>query len=303
MFERLEELKRVLPEGLPKGMVKEFEETKRPALLVRRSFLDLRDNFRYAADPPLQASSKSRKVQKQIVLDGPVSCGKSIALAMLVQWARSEGWLVMYVPEGRSWTHGGLYYQNPENDHWDTPIQAANILQDFLKFNESRLKQLLCQISDPIPMGEGAGVGLMRGVDSMAMPDGSTLYDLIQTGITYSQAAVGVVVRLRKELSLVKDVPVLIAVDQVNAFRSMMHDDMMVGAFSHSTAVGKLRQYLPDVQQMLALTSLAIMWMKLAKADKARRVFRGEVEEDLLLVQRQRQGVEMVDCFRTVEVA
>lgn len=27
----------------------------------------------------------------------------------------------------------------------------------------------------------------------------------------------------------------------------MMHDDMMVGAFSHSTAVGKLRQELPDV--------------------------------------------------------
>lgn len=27
----------------------------------------------------------------------------------------------------------------------------------------------------------------------------------------------------------------------------MKHDDMMVGAFSHSTAVGKLRQDLPDV--------------------------------------------------------
>lgn len=27
----------------------------------------------------------------------------------------------------------------------------------------------------------------------------------------------------------------------------MMHGDMMVGAFSHSTAVGKLRQELPDV--------------------------------------------------------
>jgi len=34
---------------------------------------------------------------------------------------------------------------------------------------------------------------------------------------------------------------------QVKAFRSMMHDDMMVGAFSHSTAVGKLRKELPDV--------------------------------------------------------
>lgn len=55
----------------------------------------------------------------------------------------------------------------------------------------------------------------MKGVDSMAMPEGSTIYDLIQTGLSYSHAAVGVVVRLRKELSLVKDVPVLIAVDQV----------------------------------------------------------------------------------------
>lgn len=35
----------------------------------------------------------------------------------------------------------------------------------------------------------------------------------------------------------------------MNAFRSMKHDDMMVGAFSHSTAVGKLRKDLPDVPE------------------------------------------------------
>lgn len=34
---------------------------------------------------------------------------------------------------------------------------------------------------------------------------------------------------------------------QVNAFRSMTHNDMMVGAFSHSTAVEKLRKDLPGV--------------------------------------------------------
>lgn len=90
------------------------------------------------------------------------------------------------------------------------------IPQDFLKFNEGRLKQLPCQIFDPILLGEGTGVGLMKGVDSMAMPEGSTLYDLIQTGIAYSHAAVGVLVRLREELSLVKDVPVLFAIDQVS---------------------------------------------------------------------------------------
>jgi small subunit ribosomal protein S29 len=49
-------LKAVLPEGLPAGMVKEFEDSLRPALLVRQSFLDLRDNFRRIVDPPLRFS-------------------------------------------------------------------------------------------------------------------------------------------------------------------------------------------------------------------------------------------------------
>jgi small subunit ribosomal protein S29 len=84
-----------------------------------------------------------------------------------------------------------------------------------LKFNETCLRQLPCQFFEPILLGEGAGLGMMQEADSMSMPEGSTLYDLIQTGITYSHAAVGVVVRLRKELSLVKDVPVLFAIDQV----------------------------------------------------------------------------------------
>ncbi|WJX37175.1 hypothetical protein P8452_24964 [Trifolium repens] len=272
-----ETLDAVLPEGVPVGMSKEFQDSMRTALLVRQSFLDLRDNFRRVVDPPMWSShGKGVKVRKQVILDGPVSCGKSIALAMLVQWAREEGWLVFYVPRGKEWTHGGFFYKHPQTALWDTPVQAENVLKDFLKYNESYLKQLPCQIFDPIPLGEGAGVGWLKDVDSMAIPEGTMLYELVKTGIEQTHAAVGVVVRLRKEFSLVKDMPVLIAIDQynnwftfseyeepvtirscrpihakeitmVNAFRSMKHDDMMVGAFSHSTAVGKLRQHLPDV--------------------------------------------------------
>ncbi|KAH9668182.1 mitochondrial 28S ribosomal protein S29-like protein [Citrus sinensis] len=248
-----DELKAMLPEGLPTGMLTEFKDSMRYALLVRQSFLDIRDHFRRIVDPSLQ-STNGPKIRKQIVLDGPLCCGKSITLAMLVHWAREEGWLVLYVPRGREWTHGGYFYKNPQTGLWDTPLQAENVLkasiplsQDFIKYNESHLRELPCQILDPIPLGEGAGVGLLKGVDSKEISEGSTLFDLVQMGINQMHASVGVVVRLRKELSLVKDIPVLIAIDQVNAFRSMMHNDMMVGAFSHSTAVGKLRKDLPHV--------------------------------------------------------
>ncbi|CAA6656926.1 unnamed protein product [Spirodela intermedia] len=262
----VEELKEKLPEGLPAGMIQEFEETRRWALLVRQSFIDLRDNFRRIVDPPARASSKSSPVRKQVVLDGLVSCGKSILLAMLVHWARSEGWLVFYVPNARKWTRGGFFYRNPNTNLWDTPVQAAQILKDFLKFNESHLQKLPIQIFDPIPLGEGAGIRMRKDADSMAMPEDSTLLDLVRIGIEEQHAA----------LSFVKDIPVLLAIDQYNswftfseyeepvtarscrpihakelstvsAYRSMMHGDMMVGAFSHSTAVGKLRQELPDV--------------------------------------------------------
>ncbi|KAM3307216.1 hypothetical protein P3S67_008959 [Capsicum chacoense] len=273
---RREELESVLPEGLPTGMLKEFNDSMRDALLIRQSFLDLRDNFRRVVDPTLQSNAKGLKTRKQVVLDGAVSCGKSIALAMLVNWARDEGWLVLYVPKGREWTHGGFFYKNPKTGLWDTPVQAANALQDFLKYNKDHLQKFPCKNFEPIPLGEGAGVGWMKGADVVQIPEDYTLFDLVQVGLNSTHAAVGVLVRLREELSLVKDMPVLIAVDQynswftfseyqepvtvrscrpiharelatVNAFRSMIHDNMMVGAFSHSTAVGKLRQDLPDV--------------------------------------------------------
>ncbi|CAI9277679.1 unnamed protein product [Lactuca saligna] len=91
----------------------------------------------------------------------------------------------------------------------------AGYNQDFLKYNESSLMKLPCKIFDPIPLGEAAVVGRMKDVDSVAMREGSSLYDLVQMRITTTHASVGVVVRLREELSLVKDKPAHFAIDQL----------------------------------------------------------------------------------------
>lgn len=55
---RREELESVLPEGLSNGMLKEFGDSMRDALLIRQSFLDLRDNFRSIVDPTMQSNAK-----------------------------------------------------------------------------------------------------------------------------------------------------------------------------------------------------------------------------------------------------
>lgn len=87
-----------------------------------------------------------------------------------------------------------------------------------MKYNKSYLQGLKCKILDPIPLGEGAGVGWPKGRDQMQISEETTLYQLVEAGLRDTHAAVGVVVRLRKELSKVTSVPVLFAIDQVRIF-------------------------------------------------------------------------------------
>lgn len=89
------------------------------------------------------------------------------------------------------------------------------LLQDFLKYNRPLLQGLKCTMHDPVPLGYGAGVGLPKGSDKIQISEDTSLCQLIEAGINNTHAGVGVVVRLREELSKVTSVPVLYAIDQV----------------------------------------------------------------------------------------
>lgn len=299
-------------EGLPESYAKEFDISCTNALLIRRQFLKLVDHLtrltesnvtpefgdvvnekkELALIEPLtfislnQRKKRARErrllenaklgSRKQLVLDGLPGSGKSVLLAMLVHWARSKGWLVCFIPSGRNWTHNGLYYKNESSGLWDTPVQATSMLEDLMKSHGDLLDVIPCRVFEPIPLGEGPGIGWLTGVQEAPIRDGATLKHLVQFGIDTPHAAVGVVVRLRKEFSLVQEVPVLIAVDEFNswftfsgfheshseyarrqiharelamvhAFRDMTYGPFMIGAFSHSTNVGKLPKQLPSI--------------------------------------------------------
>ena len=55
---------------------------------TKTSLIQYRDSIRRLH---LKAESRSHQ---HLYLEGPRGCGKSIALASLVDWARSQGWLV-----------------------------------------------------------------------------------------------------------------------------------------------------------------------------------------------------------------
>ncbi|KAJ7561212.1 hypothetical protein O6H91_03G019100 [Diphasiastrum complanatum] len=256
-------------EGLPAGLTQEFEATDSGSFLIRGQMVHLCER--------LQRDLTALEPRKHYVLDGPVGSGKSVTLAMLVMWARSQGWLVFYVPFGKEWTHGGMYAKNERTGLWDTPIQAKSVLEGFLRSHDELLGLLKCHVVEPLYLGEVPGLPLARGPQHMILPENSSLKDLIQQGLAQPHVAVAVVVRLREELSLVTDVPVLFAIDQfnswftfseyhqymgprkrrpiharelamVNAFRKMEEGSpFYVSAFSHSTAVGKLPKQLPGV--------------------------------------------------------
>lgn len=67
----------------------------------------------------------------------------------------------------------------------------------------------------------------VRGPQEFTLPEGATLKQLVEKGLSMSHAGVGTVVRLRKELSLVKDVPVLIAIDDVSALYPILDYDAL----------------------------------------------------------------------------
>ncbi|XP_002986606.2 uncharacterized protein LOC9659848 [Selaginella moellendorffii] len=238
------------------------------------------------------SSKKDQRMRgsKHHILDGPVGCGKSFALAVIVQWARAQGWLVFYVPRGQEWTRGGYYYLNELTGLWDTPIQAQKVLREFLDSHGEMLEQIKCRVPDPIFLGEAAALGRIPGPQEITMPENSTVKDLVEKGLDVQAAASNIVVRLRQELDLVTEFPVLIAVDEFNswftfseyhqfldfkktrqihakelgmvsAFRRMETSrQLFVGAFSQSTAVGKLPLELPGAPKRFRID--------VARADK-----------------------------------
>eukprot|EP00793_Prasinoderma_coloniale_P001735 PRCOL_00003540-RA len=232
------DLSAALPEGLPRPLLREIEacgdSDAARGVLVRAPLLELMGTLDAAQRLPagglaaaerapagltpgeaaaFEAAAARATSGRHVQLDGARASGKSVALALLVHWARANGWLAMYVPDASVITRGrvgpkplGYVARAPGDDStlgWDSPDVAAEMLRHMVDAHADELAEL--PVTDVTAGVAGA-------------PEAKTLLELCEKGIEAEVAhATGSVVALRAELGRVTKYPVLVAVDSANA--------------------------------------------------------------------------------------
>ncbi|KAJ3515554.1 hypothetical protein NMY22_g14427 [Coprinellus aureogranulatus] len=148
----------------------------------------------------------------RMVLHGRAGAGKSYALHQAVQYAQSEGWVVIYVPRAVTLVNStNSYIYDIRTQTYLQPNASYRLLNHVLGANASLLSKIPLKnsfVSEKLAVEAG---------------EGKTLVDLAQAGIKdkSQQSAPLVLDALLKGLEEQKDVPVLVAVDD---FQSLFHD-------------------------------------------------------------------------------
>ena len=171
------DLSAALPEGLPRPLLREIEacgdSDAARGVLVRAPLLELMGTLDAAQRLPagglaaaerapagltpgeaaaFEAAAARATSGRHVQLDGARASGKSVALALLVHWARANGWLAMYVPDASVITRGrvgpkplGYVARAPGDDStlgWDSPDVAAEMLRHMVDAHADELAEL-----------------------------------------------------------------------------------------------------------------------------------------------------------------
>jgi len=152
---------------------------------------------------------------RSIIFDGEDGVGKSTMLTQLVYWARSNGWLVLFVPDGKVLT-GWMTIKRSKMfpGKYDQPEVAEALLHTLLAAHGEQLEQL--PVRSPLP----------KSVREQEF-SGKNWRELAQFGVEYEGVAADVLSLFRLDLNSVTEFPVLVVVDDYNlVFGNSFYPDM-----------------------------------------------------------------------------
>ncbi|KAJ2710325.1 hypothetical protein H4R19_003802 [Coemansia spiralis] len=184
------------PERFPGFLNVDFGLFGRPALLYRSQTQQLVDQLaQHAEAAPKRAS----------VLDGRCGTGKSAELLKLASVAASQGHIVVYVPSTVRWVNSSQPY-GPE------PGGSGQFVQLELAVELLRTMGGMCRAAlVRVPLGRSAPLG------KRTFSAENTLADVVDAGLQTPGLAHGALDLLLDVASTQTSMPVLVAVDEVNA--------------------------------------------------------------------------------------
>ncbi|KAF9576385.1 37S ribosomal protein S23 mitochondrial [Mortierella alpina] len=196
--------------GLPANVLPALSQTSYPTLvseqfdLIKPAALVVRDvtvSFLNTIDKAMQTSSADTR----IVLTGDSGAGKSAMLLQTVSHCLSSGWVVIYVPKASTWMNSSYAYNKvPSTATFVQPSLASALAGQINSVNKDALSKIVTS--------EKAKVGRHE------VEKGTTLSALLQMGIKDQLAAQDVLEVFMNEMGAQKEIPTLIAVDEINSF-------------------------------------------------------------------------------------
>ena len=135
-----------------------------------------------------------------IVFTGPKGIGKTAALETVVHACRQAGWLTLYLPEPRLFTHGGQAVRPgrfQEKQIYDQPELVLPFLKNLYIVHQEQLKLVTVKTEE-------------------AKQRGDNMLELVEHGIRHAPQSGLVVNDIREEMCLATEVPTLVAVDEID---------------------------------------------------------------------------------------
>lgn len=218
---------KIFPEGLAGKFGKIFSEIDEKnirgkrndvqGLLVRPSSIDLigaiaanLPDADKALLPAVCVAPPGYAAQSVILIDGPRGCGKSGLLNHAVHWARSAGFLVVFVPSAWKWLDGNGFSERYPGDisRIHQPDYAMHFCATFAANDNERL--------DKIAIVGGPKLDL---VYKYTHARAKSLSELARIGSEMREAATFVAeLLLESVIAGAGTQPVLFAIDEANAF-------------------------------------------------------------------------------------
>lgn len=227
-------LESLIPEGWPRGVADRFSRLQQSTLIQRSVTSAI---SRDVVAPLTEGVGTGRF----FLIDGPKGVGKSALLLQLVEEARKNGVLVLYIPRARQWVAGDGFFSGAyQDDDWETgvvrwydrPKQTGQLMSAFWNAHRELLEELPTKCVDTEI--DGVKVRSLGDLVRLAIQTIEGLDADWKTGPARAGVALAAVFT---ELAEVQEVPVAIAIDEFESLLGMTCMENARGRVLHAHGI------------------------------------------------------------------